>query len=401
MDVQFSPEHESFRRTLAEWLESALIPEWRLSSSFWRDATEAEQVEALRSWQVRLFEAGWAGLSWPREFGGRGAGLVEQAIYAEELARAEAPEPLGWVGIDLIGPTIIQHGRDDQRSRFLPPILNGQEIWCQGFSEPDAGSDLASLKTRAVLDERRDEFIVTGQKTWCSWADVSDWCMLLVRTNSQEPRHRGVSALIVDMRSPGVSVRPLRQITGRVGFNEVFFDDVRVPRANLLGSLHDGWKVAMTTLAQARGVLGLKNQAAYHTALHQLASLAGSTSSHGAPILRDPRFRSRYADAFIHTEIVRLNAYRSLSRRVAGEDVGFAASVEKLHFSRVEQEVHRLVLETLGPDLAAVPETADGAYPRGGVHDRYFYALAGTIYGGTTEIQKNIIAERILGLPRE
>ena len=269
MDFSFSPEEERFRQDLRDWLQQNLPSGW---GSTFKMPKGKERIEFLRHWQRKLHQGGYLGLSWPKEYGGRGASMIELAIFNEEMAKVEAPGPLNVLGLSMAGPTIIVHGTEEQKKRHLPKILNCDEIWCQGFSEPGSGSDVASIRTRAEL--RGDEFVVNGQKVWTSLAQIADWCMLLVRTDPDAPKHRGISYILVDMKSPGLTVRPLRQMTGESEFNEVFFEEVRVPRANLVGELNNGWGVALTTLMNERGTASFGTQARFKITYDNLVGLA-------------------------------------------------------------------------------------------------------------------------------
>jgi alkylation response protein AidB-like acyl-CoA dehydrogenase len=403
MDFAFAPAEEAFRAELREWLGREL-PAHRAD---W-PATDDEftlhpdrSYDACLAWHRRLHRGGWVGIAWPREYGGRGAGLVEQMLFQEEMVRAGAPPGVNTIGLMLAGPGIMEWGTESQRRRFLPPILAAEEIWCQGFSEPGAGSDLASLRTGAVLDG--DSFRVSGQKVWTSNAHRSQWCILLVRTDPAAPRHEGISCLLVDMGSPGITVRPLVQLTGDAEFNEVFFDDVRVPRDCLLGPLHGGWKVAMTVLMYER--TGLGNQTSLHHFTRCLLDLArrtprgdGSASS-GPPASKDPVVRQALAQCWIETETLRLTSLRSLTRRLRGEAPGPEGSVLKLAFTEAYVRMAETAAGLLGMRgqlWRGTPRAPDG----GRWSFQTLFARRFAIAGGTSEIQRNIIGDRVLGLPR-
>src|SRR5579863_4583009 len=283
MDLNFSPEQEQFRAKVQAFLRDNLPPGWG-KAGFRPDGMS--MTEFMRDWQRRLYEGGFLGMAWPKEFGGQGASQIEMAIFNEEVARVRAPAPLNVLGLTMAGPTIITYGTDEQKERYLKPILTADEIWCQGFSEPGSGSDVAAARTRAEL--QGDEFVVNGQKVWTSFGHISDWCMLLVRTDSDAPKHRGLSYLLVDMKTPGITVRPLRQMTGESEFNEMFFEDVRVPRHNLLGGLNNGWQVAMTTLANERGTMSLAMAARFFITFTEMVSMCRSLDR---PVLKDLRVR--------------------------------------------------------------------------------------------------------------
>lgn len=381
MDVTSPPQVEAFRAELAAWLEANLPDDLRGCGLGASMEIAPELLERLRDWNRRLADAGYAAIAWPVEYGGRGAGILEQVVYAEEMHRARAPGTLNPLGISNIAPAIMEHGTEEQRRRFLPRMLRGDDIWCQGFSEPDAGSDLASLQTRA--EWRGDHFVVNGQKTWNTLGHLANWCELLVRTDPDAPRHRGISCLLVDMSLPGIEVRPLRTITGEREFNEIFFTDVRVPADALLGARNDGWRVAMTTLTYERGTvanlhLGLRDKI---RRLLQEAEARGATTSAAV--------RLRLAEVYLQGELLKLLADRAVSGALAGRAMGPESSIAKLVWSDAEQLLGEVAGDVLGPDANTGTWGRDRVYMR-----------ALSIAGGTTQIQKSIIAQRILGLPR-
>jgi alkylation response protein AidB-like acyl-CoA dehydrogenase len=389
MDLSFSPAEESFRARLRRWLEEN-PPNVRDTDSL------DEEVESLRRWQRRLYDGGWIALHWPSEYGGQGATVVENFIFAEELARARSPELIGRIGLNLVGPTLIAHGSEEQKRRYLPGIPPAEELWCQLFSEPGAGSDLAALSTRAVLDG--DEFVVTGQKVWTSYAQVARWGILLARTDPDAAKHKGISFFVVDMRAPGITVRPLRQLTGGSEFNEVFFDDVRIPRANLVGAPGDGWKIANTTLAHERGT-NARQMVVHRQLLGELVELARTTRRGAATAAKDPVVRQDVAEIAIEVEIQRLLNYRALTRVLRGEGVGPEGSLNKLFWSEMSQRLHDAAFRILGPASQLVRGSAH-AVAAGRWQRSLLYYRAGTIFAGTSEIQRNIVAQRVLGLPR-
>jgi alkylation response protein AidB-like acyl-CoA dehydrogenase len=356
-----------------------------------------ERVGFLREWQRTLYEAGLVNLTWPAEYGGRGATLMEQIVANQELARAGAPPLIGEVGLEVVGPTIVAQGTPDQKARYLKRILSGEDIWCQGFSEPNAGSDLASLRTRAEDDG--DHFLVTGQKTWTSWAQYASWCAVLARTDPDAPAHRGISYLIVDMRSPGIEVRPLVQLTGDAEFSEVYFDDVAVPRENVLGELHGGWKLALHTLTNERGPVVLSHQVKLRVALDSLAADAARFRRDGRRALDDPQVRASLVRAHVAVEVLRYHAYRSTGAAIARGSAGAETSVDKLQMSTADQLVGSACLDVLGP-FATSPDGAPAGTNSHAWQHLYLHTRASSIYGGTSQIQKGIIAERLLGLPR-
>ena len=342
-----------------------------------------DRIALLRGWQASCHEAGFVGRAWPSEFGGGGRQPVEQMIVDQELAAAGAPEFVNVVGLNVLGPSLLRFGNGAQRQRYIPSILSAEEIWCQGFSEPDAGSDLASLRTRAT--EADDHFVLSGQKTWVSWGQYARWCGVLARTDNDpaHPRHKGISMLIVDMRSPGVDVRPMTQITGHAEFCELFLDDVKVPKENLLGARGDGWKIAMYTLGHERGTAALPRQVMLRTWLDRAVKDA---AAHGR--LEDPLVQVQLAQALIGVEVLRHHAYRTVGEFLNGGAVGPDSSSVKLLMAEAEQRLAAGAFEILGGDDEFWTET-------------YLYSRAASVYGGTQQIQRNIIADRILALPQE
>ncbi len=372
-----SSDDETFRHELRSWLAAHPAPEIAV-------ATTPEEADALREWQRTLHAAGWVGIHWPVEYGGRGASLAQVAIYNEELARAQAPDIPGRAGVTLVGPTLIAHGTEEQRVRWMPRILAGDDVWCQLFSEPGAGSDLASLSTRAVW--RGDVYVVTGQKVWSSRAQFSDWGIALARTDPSVRRSRGISMLAIPMTAAGVDVRPLRQMTGESEFNEVFLDEVEVPVENLIGSENEGWRVASTTLGNERGGGFIwKQQVRQEMAFEALRRRCA-----GAGLLGDPLVRQRLASVWIDVEIFRLHNARTLASLAGGEEIGAKSSLVKLHWAGASQRLYETAFEVLGAQ-ALLP----GDWARGLLSTR-----ANSIQGGTSEIQRTIIGERLLGLPR-
>jgi alkylation response protein AidB-like acyl-CoA dehydrogenase len=356
-----------------------------------------DRMEALRAWQARCYEAGYVGRAWPLEFGGGGGPAAEQIIIDQELAAAGAPEFANVVGLDVLGPSLLRFGTDEQRRRHIPAILAAEEIWCQGFSEPDAGSDLASLRTRA--EDRGDHFVVSGQKTWVSWGQFARWCGVLARTSDAGPRHRGISMLILDMRSPGVELRPMTQITGHAEFCELFLDDVVVPRENLLGELGDGWKIAMHTLGHERGTAALPRQVKLRTWLDRAVRVAGERTVDGLPLIDDPGAQVALARALVGVEVLRHHAYRTVGEFLNGGAVGPDSSSVKLLMAEAEQRLAATVLDVLGPTLEHAEPDAAGENDFW--HETYLYSRAASVYGGTRQIQRNIIADRVLALPQE
>jgi alkylation response protein AidB-like acyl-CoA dehydrogenase len=392
MNFEFTQEQEAFRKDVRQWLERNLPDDLR-GSAFASSRADVEEVGRLRAWQKTMAEAGFVGMDWPSEFGGRGASLVEMIILYQEMARAESPQLVNRGAVSMLGPTLMKYGTPAQQQRFLPKILTAEELWCQGFSEPNAGSDLANLQTRAV--RAGDHFIVNGQKVWTSMAHVADWCFLLVRTDPGAAKHKGISFLLVDMKTPGITVRPLRQMTGEAEFNEVFWDNVRVPVENLVGRLNEGWSVAITTLAYERDLLTHIRQISLKNALHRMIRLA---REHGRSA--DLVVRQKLAGLWIGEQALQMNAYRSLTRILRGGQPGPEGSTSKLSWSQLDQELAQLGSELLGP-YGQIAEGSPWAVDDG---QWEFYALlaqASGIRAGTSEILRNILGERVLGLPKD
>lgn len=384
MDYTLPPEAEAFRTEVRVWLAANLPDELRglAPGSDWTP----EHIERLRGWNRTLADAGYAALAWPVEYGGRGAGVLDQMVFAEEMDRAEAPGTLNPIGIANIAPSIMQWGSEEQKRRFLPRMLRGDDIWCQGFSEPDAGSDLASLRTSAV--DGGDAFVVTGQKVWTTFGQHADWCELLVRTDPGAPKHAGITCLLVDMGLPGIEARPLTTITGGAEFAELFFDGVRVPKEALLGSLNQGWQVAMTTLAYERaGVASL--HLGVRRKVRRLIETARETQRDGRPVLDDPGVRRALARCLLEGEYLKHLAERAVSRDLHGLPPGPEGSLAKLTWSDAENRIAEAAGLVLGPAANA------GSWG----HDRV-YVRSTSIAGGTTQVNKNILARRVLGLPK-
>jgi alkylation response protein AidB-like acyl-CoA dehydrogenase len=376
VDLTLSPSEEAFRDELRGWLADNHPGE---------EPSGDEAAWQFRlAWQRELHARGYAGLSWPEEFGGRGATLIEQAIFGEEMARAKAASPANVLGLVMGGPVVIAHGSQEQKQRYLEPILSGEEIWCQGFSEPESGSDLASLKTRAV--KSNGEWVVTGQKVWTTFAHHAKWCMLVARTDQDAPKHQGLTYFLMDMEQDAVQVRPLRQITGEEEFNELFIEEARIPDENVVGGVGNGWAVAITTLMHERAGLGAASAASVKIALGQLIELARERGVEGDPVIRQ-----KIAALLIEAEALRLNAWRGLTQIMKTGIPGPEGSLPKLQWSAVNQGLTELAVAIQGED--GVLRESDWTY-------RFLRARANSIEGGTTEILKNIIAERVLGLPR-
>jgi len=391
MDFNFTPEDESFRAEFRAWLEKNPPDHQDDDLDFF--AEDEAQWHRRVAWYKKLASGGWTGIDWPREYGGRGASILQTIVYHQELARIHAPLPYIGSGLGLIGPTLMHWGTEEQKKRHLPRVLKGDEIWCQGYSEPGAGSDLASLQTRAVEDG--DDFIVNGQKVWTSNAQFSDWIFLLVRTDPEAPKHKGISYLLVDMHSPGITVRPLVQMTGARGFNEVFFEDVRVPRKNLVGNKNQGWQVALTTLMFERNGAG----GGTGGQIHELVALARKIKRDGRPAWDDASVRQKIAEFYCEQQALKYTGFRQLTRRLKGLPPGPEGSIMKLCGTELNLRIQMFAMELLGP-YAQIEHNAPFAIDKGNWLFKMLAARGGTIAAGTNQIQHNIIGERVLGLPK-
>jgi alkylation response protein AidB-like acyl-CoA dehydrogenase len=390
VDLAPTPEQAAFRAELRSWLEANLPWEYGRGLPPRFDDL-AEEVAFLRGWQASLAEGGWVGVAWPTEYGGRGAGPAEHFILQEELARARAPEMVGRIGLNMAAPTLLAHGTDAQKARWLEPMRHADELWCQLFSEPGAGSDLAGLSTRATRVD--GGWLVNGQKVWTSYAQFADWGICLARSDPDAPKHRGISYLVVDMRHPGVEVRPLVQVTGESEFNEVFLTDVLVPDDQLIGPEHEGWRVANATLSHERGTS--PRQLVIHMQL--LEELLLLAEENGA--FDDRRLRAALAEAYVEIRLFHLHNLRSVSRLARGEDPGPEGSALKLYWSEMSKRFHETAMAVLG-ESAPLWKGASGNPGDGRWQRSWLYYLASSIFGGTNEIQRNVIGERVLGLPR-
>jgi alkylation response protein AidB-like acyl-CoA dehydrogenase len=393
MDLNLTAAEKQFRDELRVWLESNVPKDW----NEWREKPLEESFSYLRAWQRKLYEGGWAAVSWPKAYGGRSATLMEQSIFWEEMARVEAPPMANSLGLGLIGPTIIAYGTEEQKARFIPKILSAEEIWCQGFSEPNAGSDLASLQTEARLEG--DHYIVNGQKVWTSYGWIGSWCELVVRTDPTVAKHKGLSVLLIDMKSPGVEVRPLRQMTGESEFNEIFFRDVRVPAKNILGKVNDGWNVAVSTLMYERGSYGARLHLLFKRNINRLIELSHTFHKNGLPAAKDALTRQKLAQCYAEIEIMRWNQLRAFSRITATGVPGPEGSIQKIFWSELNQRVQQIAQEMFGAygQLLAGDKFAvdNGIWSYG-----YLRTRGNTIEAGTSEVQRNIIGHFVLGLPR-
>jgi len=395
MDLNYSPEDRAFREATRRWFAEHT------------PKTEPKTLAERKAWHRTMYDAGYVGLLWPKEYGGRGATPMQQAIVQDEMARASAPPTINGLGIGFIGPTIIVHGTEAQKQRYLQKILTAEEIWCQLYSEPNAGSDLAGLRTRAEDDG--DHYVVNGQKIWTSSGPIADWGILLARTDAKAPKHKGISCFLLNMRQPGVEVRPLKQITGSSLFSEVFMTNARAEKADLIGRLNGGWEIAQTTLGYERGANSLGRVTRYLTAFHQLVTSAKELRKNGAPLIEDPVVRHKLGKVFAELEVQRYAALRVLSALAKGEPIGAASSITKLSYTEFEKRYFEVCLEILGPWGQLMPgspdevteEVSTSSGEPGTFATAFLWSRAGTIYSGSSEIQKNVIGERVLGLPKE
>lgn len=396
MNFRDSPEEAQYRSRLRAWLEANLPSGW-LDGTFQLPPRREERYAFAREWQRKLYEAGYMGLNWPKQYGGQEATPFEQVIFMEELARVRTPETLGVIGLNMGGPTIIAHGTDEQKRSHLSKILSGEEIWCQGFSEPNAGSDLAGLQTKAVRDG--DEYVISGQKVWSSYAHIADWCLVVARTDPAAEKHAGLSYFLVEMHSQGVEVRPIVQITGDPEFNEIFFNEVRVPAANRLGEEGEGWRVAMTTLMHERGTLGVALQLRARVMLDDVVALAKAVRLNGSVAIADPEVRRTLAQFETEVEAMRFTAYRSLTTFARTGIPGPEGSVLKLHWSELNQRMTEFTWDILG-GYSQIDAGSPHSVDNGKWQYAFLRSRGNTIEAGTSEILRNIIAERVLGLPR-
>jgi alkylation response protein AidB-like acyl-CoA dehydrogenase len=386
--IQAIEDDEAFGMALHSWLERELAQ----MAGVDRHMAAMHTVAFRRKWEDHLCRSGWSGLAWPRALGGKEMPLARQAIYHEQYARIGAPLPVNPIGHGILAPTLILHGTEAQKRRFLPPLLANAEIWCQGYSEPGAGSDLASLKTRAVRDG--DVYRVSGQKTWTSFANIADWGFVLARTDAEQPKHRGISFLLVDMKSPGITVRPIRQMTGEDDYNEVFFDDVAVPVENLVGNENEGWKIAMAAAGFERGTYFVPRLVRLQIEFEDLVRLAAARGAIDDPVIRD-----RLGRLALDIHALRLHAREMLQQTIRGTPPGAEGSVVKLLWSESHQRLFDLAVDLLGPEIQYGPQER-GAPREGRWHRDFLWTRAETILAGTSEINRNIVAERGLGLPR-
>ena len=393
MDVRFSAADEAFRLEVRAWLEDNLVGEFAALRGRGGSGDLEGAVDVRRAWEKRLADGGWTCVGWPKQWGGRGLELSQEVIFNEEYARSRAPGRLGHIGETLLGPTLIAFGTEEQKRRFLPPIARTEELWCQGYSEPNAGSDLANVQCRAERDG--DDWVLSGQKVWTSLATISDWCFVICRTDSQGPKHQGLSYLLVPMRQPGIEIRAIRQITGTAEFCEVFFDGARTAAGNIVGEVNGGWQVAMGTLAFERGASTLGQQMMFEI---ELGEVIAAAKANGAA--QDPVIRQRIADAWIGLKIMRYNALRTLTAIEGGAALSREALITKLYWATWHRSLGKLGVDVLGARAEIRAGTTDD-YELEELQRLFLWTRSDTIYAGTNQIQRNIIAERALGMPRE
>ena len=395
MDFTLTPDQQAFRERVRTWLTVNIPREWKSLGS--TEVPRPEAFEFLRRWQGKLFEGGFIGVTWPKAYGGQGLTFVEEMILHEEMSLQKAPPILNILGVGMAGPTIIAYGTEEQKKRYPAKILSCEEIWCQGYSEPNSGSDLASLQTRAVKDG--DHYVINGQKVWTSLAHMADWMMLLARTDPSAPKHKGITYFLLDMHAPGVTVKPLKQITGDAEFNEVFFDNVRVHERQVLGEVDNGWAVGLTTLMYERLALGFGLQVRLRIALESLIDMARRVEKTGRAVTTDPVMRQKLAQLWIDTEALKYTGARAITRLLKGELPGPEASAGKMGWVETHQKLQELAMEIEGP-YAQLTKGSERAIDGGVWQYGFLRSRANSIEGGTTEIQKNIIGERVLGLPK-
>ena len=393
MKLTFSPEDEAFREDIAAWLADNLGGEFEKTRFRGGPGDEHMFFEERRDWEYRMADGAWTCVGWPEEHGGRGLSIEQQVIFHEEYARAGGPGRVGHIGEGLTGPTLIAYGSDAQKQRFLPKILSGEELWCQGYSEPGAGSDLANVRTKAVFDEAKGKWLITGQKIWTSLARESDWCFVIARTDAESKGSKGLGFSLIEMNQTGIDVRPINQLTGTSEFNEVFFDEAECDADCIVGNAGDGWKVAMGLLGFERGVSTLGQQMLFQNELDEIVRIA---KENGAA--KDPAIRQRIAEAHIGLRIMRYNSLRTLSSDIGDGSLEKAAMIYKLYWSSWHRNLGNLAMDVLGPEAEIV---ASGPYELTQLQSLFLFTRSDTIYGGTNQIQRNIIAERALGLPRE
>ena len=398
MDLTHSEADEQFRQEFRAWLDENLPAEWR-TEEFWATKTSDEAFDLRREWERNKALAGWAGIQWPKEYGGRGGTPTQKAIYDEELARARAPLTVNTLGLTFLGPTVMAIGTEEQKKEIIPALLRNDVIWCQGFSEPGAGSDLAALTTRAEV--QGDEYILNGQKVWTTNAMHADKMFALVRTSNEGKKHRGITMVLLDMHQPGVEARPLKQMTGNEEFGEVFFTDARVPTDQVLGEVGGGWGVAMLLLSFERGSSAMGQYTSFRRELGEVIDVARRTRRGGGTVAKDPVVRQKIAQSVIELEALKLHSLHVLTKVERGEELGFESSMTKLQWSETHQDIGEVYMDVAGPDGWTTRAT-DGSkghelYP---LQESALWSRSETIWGGSSQVQRNIVAEHVLGLPR-
>jgi alkylation response protein AidB-like acyl-CoA dehydrogenase len=391
MDIAMTEDQIAYRDRFRAWLDEHLPRDWDWPT-YRGPKDENANAEYQKAWERKLYEAGYAGIAWPKEYGGQGLTHAEHLIVSDELGLRAAPEGLNVIGIELVGPILLAVGTEEQKKHFIQRILRLDDVWCQGYSEPNAGSDLASLKTRAVRDG--DDWVINGQKIWTSYAHHADMCILLARTDPDAPKHRGLSLFFVDMKTPGISIRPLIQITGRRDFNETFYDDVRVPDSMRIGEVNKGWDISINVLGLERATTRMHRNGRYMHEFNHLVEISRKPNARGEVPIENPHYRQRLAEIYADIEIHRYHNMKTVSLVTSGRHIGPEASIVKLFWSELHQRMSEFALDVLG-------EEANGSSPDAvRWRDIYLQSRADTIYAGTSQIQRNIIAERVLGLPR-
>jgi alkylation response protein AidB-like acyl-CoA dehydrogenase len=398
MDLSVTPEQDALRAQVRVWLKDNMPREWTRRVMGTSDVPRPDAYDFMRSWQRQMFEAGYVGLTWPREYGGQGQTFMEELIVQEEMALVKAPPILNILGVGMAGPTIIAYGTEEQKQKYVSKILSCEEIWCQGYSEPNSGSDLASLQTRAVKDG--EYWVINGQKVWTSLAHIADRMMLLARTDPAAPKHKGITYFLLDMKTPGVTVKPLKQMTGDAEFNEVYFDNVRVHESEVLGGVNNGWAVGLTTLMYERLALGFGLQVRLRITLDSLVEMARKMEKNGRALTQDAVMRQKLAQIWIEVEALKYTAARGITKLLNGQIPGPEASAGKMIWVDTHQRLQELAMEIEGP-YAQLGAGSDWAVEGGAWQYTFLRSRANSIEGGTTEIQKNIIGERVLGLPKD
>ena len=393
MKLSFNAADEAFRAEAAAWLEENLSGDFANVRFRGGPGDEHSVVEERKAWENRLYEGGWACIGWPEAQGGRGASIEQQVIFNEEYARAGGPGRMGHIGETLTGPTLIAFGSDEQKARYLPGILRGEDFWCQGYSEPNAGSDLANVKTKAVFDEASQQWRVTGQKVWTSLAHESQYCFVIARTDPDSVGHKGLGFFLMTLDQPNIEIRPIQQLTGTSEFNEVFFDEAVCDAADIVGAPGDGWKVAMGLLGFERGVSTLGQQMLFQNEFDEIIRIARENGA-----ANDPVIRQRIADAHVGLRIMRFNSMRMLSGGGDDGPLQKEAMIYKLYWATWHRNLGKLAMDVLGAESEIIEE---GPYQLNRLQSMYLFTRSDTIYGGTNQIQRNIIAERALGMPRE